>query len=176
MTMDRSLPLALLVLLGTASICLTAYLMSWGGGSLGDAFVKIPSAKPVTAYVAGAKPLKCKMDFMNGSERVERRFVVPPARVAIRGWLVDTRNWTRPDPAMLRLVESGGSRVFEFEIGKGTSRGDVANHFEQPGVAMAGFESTVDMSRVPPGIYDIAVVLPRGVEKCVEGVSVEVRR
>lgn len=173
---DRLLPAGLLALLGAAAIGLTAYLMSWSGGSLAEAFVAVPAPNPVVDNIAGGQPLKCTMDSIDGSEPVNRRFVVPPARVAIRGWLVDTRNWTRPNPAMLRLEGAAESQVFEFEIGDGKSRGDVANYFKQPGVAMAGFESTVDLSQVPLGIYDVSLALPLGGEQCIKGLSLEVRR
>lgn len=173
--MDRLLPLGLLTFLALAAIGLTTYLMSWGGGSLDEAFVPIPQSTPAAGAAAGKK-VRCTLDSMNGNKHEDRRFQVPPAPVSIRGWLVDSRNWTRPHPALLRLDATTGAATFEFDTGEPVRRGDVANYFKVARVDMAGFETTVDLSQVPPGIYDISHVFPPSGEKCTQGLSVEVRR
>ena len=80
--------------------------------------------------------------------------------VKIAGWAVDGASKTAPDNLTVQVHNAAGT-VVALAAAKRVDRPDVVAFFKEPAYQKAGFQSEVDLSKLPAGEYTIATLSAR---------------
>ena len=137
---------------------------------LGTSFSEI--APPEIAGRDVRPGAKCWLETVNGAQPGVPWQLSRQHRVIFRGWALDGATLSSSDWIVVQLTKSGdGKRFYATTWARGL-RDDVAREYG-PGAATArsGFELTGTLQQVPPGTYDIDLVLgaPTGPVSCATG-------
>ncbi len=122
---------------------------------------------------AGREPQaggKCWLEAVNGAEPGAPWQVSRQHRVHFRGWAVDGATLSTSGWLVVRLTNAGGryyaltwARANREDVGRALGAG--------PGIAQAGFDLMGTLQQVPPGTYEIDVIIgaPTGPVSCATG-------
>ena len=90
----------------------------------------------------------------------------------LRGWALDGASLSSSDWLVVQLTQAGGGKRYYATTWARSLRGDVARELgAAAATARSGFELTGTLQQVPPGTYDIDVVVggPAGPAWCPTG-------
>ena len=113
---------------------------------------------------------QCWLETVNGVQPGEPWQVSRQRRVVFRGWALDGATLSTSVWLVVRLRNAGGryyavtwARANREDVGRALGKG--------PGIAQAGFELIGTLQQVPPGTYDIDLVIgvPTGPVLCPSG-------
>jgi hypothetical protein len=93
-------------------------------------------------------------------------------RVVLAGWALDAATLSTSDWLVVRLTAAGGGKRYYATTWARAPRADVARELgAAAGSARPGFDLTGTLQQVPPGTYDVDVVLgtPTGPVSCATG-------
>lgn len=100
---------------------------------------------------------KCTVDSVNTPQKGETIRIKRTEGMRIEGWAFDDKSGTVPAVAVLQMV-AGGNRYHYALLERRTGRDDLAKTFAKAEYGAAGFTATVDITTLPPGLYDMLIV------------------
>ena len=137
---------------------------------LGTSFSQI--APPEIAGRDAPAGARCYLETVNGAPPGAPWRLSRQHRVHFRGWAIDGPTLSTTDWLVVRLTQAGGgARYYALTWARG-NREDVGRELGAgPGIVRAGFELTGTLQQVPPGSYDIDVIIgtPDGPASCATG-------
>jgi hypothetical protein len=103
----------------------------------------------------------CYMDTLDG-QLWESQVLTVKDRKAFRihGWGVDSEGKRLSEATYLRLESSDGRRFFAATIPE--DRPDVAKHLGQVALVKSGYRALVSAENLPPGKYDVMILMNVG--------------
>ncbi len=149
---------------------LAACLLAACAEYLGTSFSQI--APPEIAGVEPAASSRCGLEAVNGAPAGIPWRVSREHRIHLKGWALDGATLSSSDWVVVRLRQAGGAaRFFAITWARGTNEEAARELGPGAGIARAGFDLTGTLQRVPPGSYDIDVIIgtPAGLAACATG-------
>jgi hypothetical protein len=149
-----------------AAACLVAACAEY----LGTSFSEI--APPEIAGRDVRPGARCLLEAVNAGEPGGPWRASPQHRVHFHGWAIDGATLSSSDWLVVRLTKVGGGGRYYAVTWARAPREDVARELgAAAGIARSGFDIIGTVQRVPPGTYDIDLVIgaPAGPVSCATG-------
>jgi hypothetical protein len=154
-----------------AAVVVAAALLAACAEYLGTSFSEI--ALPEIAGRDAPSGARCWLETVNGAGPGAPWTVPRGSRVLFSGWAIDGATLANSDWLVVRLTKAGGGgRHYDALTWARSRRDDVGRELGAgPGVARAGFDLIGTLQQVPPGTYDIDVIIdaPGGLVSCATG-------
>ena len=96
---------------------------------------------------------------VDGAPAKESTTVQDKSKLALQGWAANTVSGTLPKEVYLEV--NGPSKAY-IKADLGISRPDVAEHFKNPALTMAGWTAFANLSALPAGTYTVKVIQSTG--------------
>ncbi len=154
-----------------AVVVVVAALLAACAEYLGTSFSEI--ALPEIAGREALSGARCWLETVNGAAPGAPWRVSRHHGVRFAGWAIDGATLTNSDWLVVRLTKPGSrERHYDALTWARSPRDDVGRELgDGPGVARAGFDLIGTLQQVPPGTYDIDVIIdaPAGPVSCATG-------
>jgi hypothetical protein len=153
-----------------AATTLAACLLAACAEYLGTSFSQI--VPPEIAGVEPAAGARCALEAVNGAPAGAPWRVSRQHRIHVKGWALDGATLSSSDWVVVRLTQPGGAaHFFAVTWARGTNDEAVRELGSGPGIARAGFDLAATLQQVPPGTYDIDLIVgaPTGPAACSTG-------
>jgi len=111
--------------------------------------------KGLPSEVAG----QCAVDTVNNAVKEEVIAIHRAAGLNIWGWALDEGSTSVPSVVFLHLK---GKENYYVQLNRSGERGDLAKAYGKPEFINAGYGSSVDISSLPAGRYEILVIQKSG--------------
>jgi hypothetical protein len=137
---------------------------------LGTSFSEI--APPELGGQSAQPAARCLLEAVNNAPPGAPWQISRAHRVHLRGWAIDAASMSNSDWLAIQLTAAGGGKRYYAVTWRRGNRDDVARVIGPgPGIARAGFELAGTVQLLPPGAYDIDLVLraPSGLVSCPTG-------
>ena len=137
---------------------------------LGTSFSEIAPPEIAGRDVGGGA--RCWLETVNGAQPGAPWQVSRQHRVILRGWALDGTSLSSSDWIVVQLTKTGGGKRYYATTWARSLRDDVARELGAGAAnARSGFELTGTLQQVPPGTYDIDLVVggPAGPVSCPTG-------
>ena len=137
---------------------------------LGTSFSEI--APPEIAGRDVQAGARCWLEAVNGAAPGAPWQVSRQHRIHLAGWAIDGLSLTNSEWLVVRLAKAGGGARYYAVTWARSNRDDVARELGAgPGIGRAGFDLKGTLQQVPPGTYDIDVIIgaPGGPASCATG-------
>jgi len=170
MTLRPSLYLARSCARVRVASMLAACLLAACAEYLGTSFSKI--VPPEIAGVEPAPGARCALEAVNGAPAGAPWRVSRQHRIHVKGWALDGATLSSSDWVVVRLTQAGGAgRFFAVTWARGTNDEAAREFGSGPGIARSGFDLAATLQLVPPGTYDIDLIVgtPAGAAACPTG-------
>ncbi len=121
-------------------------------------FVKATTVRPASIQATRSLPDACRLDSVNDQPASDVS-ISDKARVKLIGWAGNVPAGTSPQQV---FVELEGPSMFYIQATRGIKRPDVADHFNKPGLADAGWVAYADLSGMAAGAYKVRIIQVEG--------------
>jgi hypothetical protein len=149
-----------------AAACLAAACAEY----LGTSFSEI--APPEIAGRDVRPGARCRLDAAPGADSDAPRQPSRQRRVHLHGWAIDGATLTHSAWVVVRLTRAGGGASYYAVTWARGGRDDLARELgPAAGAAQAGFDIVGTLQLVPPGAYDVDLIVaaPSGPVSCATG-------